>query len=70
MADLMNNPWNLKQEIKICNVALNAMGNPYSRDDTFTQWDFNPAYSTFECVMACCFVQIFCKMASQIRKPN
>ena len=57
---LFKNPFNLGEEIKICNVTLSAMGNAYDDDDaTFTQWDFNPIYNSFECAMACCIVQMF-----------
>ena len=43
------------------------MGNEYASDDaTFTQWDFNPIYNSFECAMACCILQMFCQIAKEI----
>ena len=67
---LYKNPFDLKQEIKICNVTLNGMGNPYAQHKYFTEWDFNPSYTNFECTMACCVVDMLYQIALESNLAN
>ena len=55
-------PFNSTQEMMICNVTLNGMSNPYAEHKYFTEWDFNPAYTNFECALACCIVRMCCQL--------
>ena len=60
---LFKDSYNLGEEIKVCNVTLNGMGNVYNENYRFTYWDLNPQYTCFECAIACCIVQMFCQIA-------
>ena len=63
----MKEPFNLNEEIKICTIEVNAVGNEYADDNsTFTQWDFNPLFNSFEYTIACCMLQIFCQMTKEM----
>ena len=67
VSKLHQSPFNLTQEMMICNVTLNGMGNSYGEHKYFTEWDFNPAYTNFECALACCIVRMFCQLAKGLR---
>ena len=60
---LFKDPYNLGEEIKVCNVMLNGMGNVYNESNRFTHWDFNLQYTDFESTIACCIVEMFCQMS-------
>lgn len=62
---LLKDPYNLKEEIKICNLTLNGMGNAYNDGYRFTQWNFNPQYTRFDSALACCIVEMLCNIAKE-----
>ena len=70
VSKLYQYPYNFEEEIKICNVTLNGMGNPYSEHKSFTEWDFNHTYTDFECAMACCIVEMLYQIAKQDSTPK
>ena len=64
MSLLFKDPFNLQQEIKICNLQLYAMDNEYANGKKFTQWDVDRYSSNFCVAFACCIVEMFCQIAT------
>ena len=63
MSRLFKDPFNLQEEIKICNLKLNALHNEYTKKK-FTQWDLNRGSSLFDITFSCCIVEMFCQIAT------
>ena len=64
MSLLFKDPFNLQQEIEICNLQLNATPNKYTNGSKFTQWDLDRYSSGFKTAFACCVIEMFCQIAT------
>ena len=64
---LFKDPFNLSQEIKICNLTLNGMGKRQYLD-RFVQWNFQKQYSKFDRTLAVCVIETCYQIAKQMNQ--